>query len=475
MTEKRIGVFSQLLPPKPTWTATDVPDQTGKVVIVTGGNGGIGKETARVLLSKGAKVYIATRFKDKAEAAIEDLKIDTQKETVFHLHLNLADLDSIKATAEEFSNKEKVLHALYNNDSVSYAPTNRVTSQGYDLGFGCNVLGHFYLTKLLLPRLKAAVATSPIGTVRVVNVSSIVHYMAPSDGIRWSTLDVGEPALAARKTLGIARLYGQSRLGNILFSNELARKHGDDGIVSISLFPGAINADISGTTGSFFRRISKMVGALICFIVSGGNLEDLAEGHHPSAAASAAATREMREMRDHGIRAANAARNAGPEDVVAAADELLSEGQSASYLALTSLYAGTEPTANKYNGKYLAPWARPSLPHRKALKMDLARQLWAWCEEQVKDGDVKERPEEDVNDEDIREKDTKDTEIKEKEDVKDDSEETKNKDIEEVDAKSKDGDSKEKDIKREDVKDDDAKDEDAKGKDVQSENDKEKA
>jgi len=439
-----------------------VPDQTGKVVIITGGHRGIGKETARVLLSKGAKVYIATQFKERAETAIEDLKIDTQKETVFHLNLDLADLDSIKAAVEEFTGKEKVLHTLYNNDSVSYAPTNRVTCQGYDLGFGCNVLGHFYLTTLLLPLLKDTVTTSPPGTVRVVNVSSIVHYMAPSEGIRWSTLGVGDGALAARKKLGMARLYAQSRLGNILFSNELHRKHGEEenGIVSISLFPGAINADISGSTGSFFRRIRKMVGALVCFIVSGGDLEDLAEGHHPTLA-------PVREARDDGLRAVHTARNAGPGDVVAAADDLLSEGQSASYLALTSLYAGTEPTASKYSGKYLAPWARPSLPDRKALKIDLARQLWTWCEEQVKDRDVKEKDvkEKDVKDEDTKEKATEDTDIKEI-DVKD--EDMKDKGIKEEDAK--DGDTKEKDVKEKD-----ANDEDIKGKDVQNEDVKEKA
>ena len=137
MSERRIGTFSQLFPPKPTWTAEDVPDQTGKVVIVTGGNSGIGKEITRVranlryffsqsshteyesciqvLLSKGAKVYIATRSKEKSDTAIEELKRETGKESVFYLKLDLSDLVSVKTAAEEFIGKETELHTLYNN------------------------------------------------------------------------------------------------------------------------------------------------------------------------------------------------------------------------------------------------------------------------------------------------------------------------------------------------------------------------
>ncbi|KAH9038459.1 hypothetical protein EDB85DRAFT_2273016 [Lactarius pseudohatsudake] len=115
MAEKNIGTIGQFFPPKPTWTAADVPDQIGKTVIVTGGNGGIGRETARVLLSKGARVYIATRSEEKSQKAIEELKKETGKDSIFFLKLYLADLVSIKATAEEYISKETELHTLYNN------------------------------------------------------------------------------------------------------------------------------------------------------------------------------------------------------------------------------------------------------------------------------------------------------------------------------------------------------------------------
>ncbi|KAH9959426.1 NAD-binding protein [Russula dissimulans] len=279
MTEKRIGVFSQLIPPKPTWTAADVPDQTGKIVIVTGGNGGIGKETARVLLSKGAKVYIATRSEEKSQAAIEELQRETGKESIFFLKLDLADLPSIKAAAEQFMGKESELHTLYNNGGVMSTPIDKVTSQGHDMQFGTNVLGHFYLTKLFLPVLSATAKKSPSGTVRVVNVSSIGHYLGAPEGIRWSTLGPGNDSLAARKKLGTARLYGQSKFGNILFSNELARQQGDNDIVSISLHPGTIDTDLARYAGSLIQR----AGRLITYSVSYGAITSLYAGTAPAA------------------------------------------------------------------------------------------------------------------------------------------------------------------------------------------------
>jgi len=279
MSEKRIGTFSQLFPPKPTWTAADVPDQAGKTVIITGGSGGIGKETARVLLSKGAKVYIAARSEERSQSAIEELKQETGKDSVFFLKLDLSDLASIKATAEEFVGKESELHALYNNAGVMYPPIDKVTGQGFDMQFGTNVLGHFYLTKLLLPLLTATAKKSPAGTVRVVNVSSIAHVMGASEGIRWSTLSPGNDSLAARKKLGTARLYGQSKLGNILYSNELARRYGGEGIVSISLHPGAIKTDLARYSASLAQRI----GRLITYSVTYGAISPLYAGTAPDA------------------------------------------------------------------------------------------------------------------------------------------------------------------------------------------------
>ncbi|KAH9059516.1 NAD(P)-binding protein [Lactarius vividus] len=271
MAEKRVGLLSQLFPPKPTWTAADVPDQSGKTIIVTGGNGGIGRETARVLLSKGAKVYIATRSEEKSQKAIEELKKETGKDSIFFLKLDLADLVSIKAAAEEYTGKETELHTLYNNGGVMYTPIDHVTTQGFDMQFGTNVLGHFYFTKLLLPVLTATAKKTPPGTVRVVNVSSIGH--------QWATLAPGNDSLEARKKLNTTKLYGQSKLGNILFSNEFARRYGAEGIVSTSLHPGAINTDLARHTNSLLQRF----GRIVTYDVSYGAITSLYAGTAPDA------------------------------------------------------------------------------------------------------------------------------------------------------------------------------------------------
>jgi len=279
MSDKRIGVFGQLFPPKPTWTAADVPDQAGKVVIITGGSGGIGQETARVLLSKGAKVYIAARSQEKSQKAIDELKKETGNESVFFLKLDLSDLFAIKAAAEEFVDKESELHVLYNNAGVMYTPVDKVTEQGYDMQFGTNVLGHFYLTKLLLPVLTATAKNSPAGTVRVVNVSSLSHYNRAPEGIRWSSVSPGNNSLEAREKLGTIKLYGQSKLGNILFSNELARRYGGEGIVSISLHPGVIKTDLTRYLGTLVQRLGRM----IAYPVSYGAISSLYAGTAPAA------------------------------------------------------------------------------------------------------------------------------------------------------------------------------------------------
>lgn len=414
MPERRIGILSQLVPPKATWTEEKVPDQKGKTVIITGGNIGIGRETARVLLSKGAKVYIATRSGDKAQTVIDELQSSTGKKTIFFLELDLADLDSVKAAAEEFIRKEPELHTLYNNRGVTYAPADQPTSQGFDTIFGTNVLGHFYLTKLLLPVLKAAAKGSPAGTVRVVNMSSIAHYMSASEGIRWTTLGPGADAAAARKKLGVARLFGQSKLGNILFSNELARRYGDDGIVSISLFPGAVNADLSGYAGSFWKRFRGLLGTCICFILSGGDLEalteDLRRDEGPIARQMRSGTEAVESTVQRGIR-----QNSGISDEHDSDDPR--EPSKEYHRAITSLYAGTDPEASGLNGKYLTAWARHTLPSKKALDSQLGKRLWDWCEEHVKkdtkvNADVKAKDSEDTKvEEDSKSKDSEDAKV----------------------------------------------------------------
>ncbi|KAF8659670.1 hypothetical protein AX16_001811, partial [Volvariella volvacea WC 439] len=134
-----VSGYRQGWPPASKFSVDDIPDLTGKVVIVTGGNTGIGKETVKALLAHNAKVYLAARSQEKASQAIKDLLQETGKEAIF-LKLDLSDLKSIKRSAEEFQSKEKELHILFNNAGVMFPPVSEITTDGYDLQFGTNVL-----------------------------------------------------------------------------------------------------------------------------------------------------------------------------------------------------------------------------------------------------------------------------------------------------------------------------------------------
>ncbi|KZW00347.1 NAD(P)-binding protein [Exidia glandulosa HHB12029] len=165
-------MWTQNFPPPPTWSVDDIPDQTGRVHLVTGGNAGLGFETTKALLKKNATVYIATRNRWKAGEAILQLKDQTGREARF-FELDLASLDSVKRAATIFLTLETELHVLYNNAGVMFPDISLLTADRYDLQIGTNMLGHFYLTKLLMPALKA-------GKARIVNLSSIVTLYMPS-------------------------------------------------------------------------------------------------------------------------------------------------------------------------------------------------------------------------------------------------------------------------------------------------------
>ncbi|EJD50504.1 NAD(P)-binding protein [Auricularia subglabra TFB-10046 SS5] len=222
-----------------------MPDCTGKVYIVTGGNSGIGKETVLALLKKGGKVYMASRDCEKAEEAIDELQKLSGRRAIF-LELNLANLRSVKRAAEEFASRESRLNVLFNNGGVMAAPIDLVTDDGYDLQFGTNVLGHFYFTKLLLPTLFATYDTNPADKPRVVNVSSIGHRLMHSY-IDFDTLKDGP----ARRKVAPWGLYGQSKFGNLVISKELSRRFGDK-IVSIGLHPGGIKTPLYKYSGNAF-------------------------------------------------------------------------------------------------------------------------------------------------------------------------------------------------------------------------------
>ncbi|KAJ7139098.1 NAD-binding protein [Mycena epipterygia] len=252
---------TDVLPPSSTFEPErDIPDLSGKTTLVTGGNTGIGYHTVKQLLLKNAKVYLAGRSADKGAEAIRQLKTETGKTAIF-LQLDLADLVSVRRAATEFLAQESRLDILFNNGGVMIPPVEQLTAQNYDLQFGTNVIGHYFLTELLLPALTASYDASQV-PARIINTSSSGHKMAaPGTGIDFVSLKGGPARDAWVKKLGKGtaawRLYGESKLGNIIFSNHFAKTHSSV-LVSCALHPGSVHSDLQKNMSGFAQRMLDM-------------------------------------------------------------------------------------------------------------------------------------------------------------------------------------------------------------------------
>jgi retinol dehydrogenase 12 len=211
-----------------------------RTVMVTGANTGIGLATASALAGQGWRVWVACRSEGKGAAAVAGIRAATGNDAVFLLMLDLADLSSVRACADAFLGRGEALHVLINNAGVGGA--RGLTRQGFELMFGVNHLGHFLLTQLLLERL---VSSAP---ARVVTVSSDAHYNAR--GIDWDAL-----RRPARGITGLGE-YAVSKLCNVLFSQELARRTEGAGVHSYALHPGVVASDI-------WRRVPWPVRPLV--------------------------------------------------------------------------------------------------------------------------------------------------------------------------------------------------------------------
>jgi len=217
-------------------------DLEGRRFLVTGANTGIGKATALALAGRGGHVLVACRSEGKAQPAIADIVARTGNPWVEFLPLDLADLASVRATAQSVLDQSEPLHVLVNNAGV--AGQRGVTTDGFELAFGVNHLGHFLLTTLLLPLL------SETGRARIVNVSSDSHFSAK--GIDYEA--VRRPTAT---TTGL-REYGVSKLCNVLFTQELARRLGGTDVTTYALHPGVIASDIWRRVPFPFDRVMRL-------------------------------------------------------------------------------------------------------------------------------------------------------------------------------------------------------------------------
>jgi NAD(P)-dependent dehydrogenase (short-subunit alcohol dehydrogenase family) len=222
------------------WTASDIPDQTGRLAVVTGANSGLGKSIARELGRAGATVVIAVRNTDKGEQAAADIRREVASAELSVQRLDLADLASVRSFAQAFDHDH--LDVLVNNAGIM-APPRRLTADGFESQIGTNHLGHFALTGLLLPTLLAAPAP------RVVTMSSEAHWIGK---IRFDDLQF-------EHGYNNWRAYGQSKLANLMFCFELARRaaEADTALVSVAAHPGyaATNLQFAGPAGRLERAV----------------------------------------------------------------------------------------------------------------------------------------------------------------------------------------------------------------------------
>jgi NAD(P)-dependent dehydrogenase (short-subunit alcohol dehydrogenase family) len=228
------------------WTLDDLPDQTGRTFVVTGANSGLGFQTSLALARRGAHVVITSRSRDRGRKAEERLRAEVADATVTLQALDLADLDSVRAFADDPGTD--TIDVLVNNAGVMALPR-RETKQGFELQLGTNHLGHFALTGLLLPRLLAG------DEPRVVTLSSNAHKMGR----------VNFDDLQGKRRYFRWTAYGQAKLANLLFTLELQRRADAAGaaLLSVAAHPGYAATNLqyqsSQLTGNPLDRLVNTV------------------------------------------------------------------------------------------------------------------------------------------------------------------------------------------------------------------------
>ncbi|MDP9848690.1 oxidoreductase [Streptosporangium lutulentum] len=252
------------------WTADNIPDQAGRTFVVTGANSGLGLETTRELVRRGAKVIMAVRDPGRGRKALDELSAEQPKGALELRPLDLSDLDSVRSFAEAVIADGTPVDVLVNNAGVMMCPRTS-TKQGFELQFATNHLGHFALTGLLLGTLRAA------RDARVVTVSSGLH--------RRGVIDFDD--INGERKYSPSGAYAQSKLANVLFALELDRRVRAAGIPvkSILAHPGysATNLQSSGPTG-LLNLLMKISNRLVAQDVRMGALNQLYAATDPNAA-----------------------------------------------------------------------------------------------------------------------------------------------------------------------------------------------
>jgi NAD(P)-dependent dehydrogenase (short-subunit alcohol dehydrogenase family) len=249
------------------WTTADIPDQTGRVAVITGSNTGLGFETAAALAQHGAHVVLAVRNLDKGKDAAALIQQRSPSADVALQELDLTSLDSIRVAAQQLRADHDRIDLLINNAGVMWTPKS-TTKDGFELQFGTNHLGHFAFTGLLLDRLL------PVAGSRVVTVSSIGHRIRADihfDDLQWE------------RSYNRVAAYGQAKLSNLLFTYELQRRLAAHGTtIAAAAHPGASDTELSRNVPSLLLPAFNALQPVIAQDAAAGALPQLRAATDPS-------------------------------------------------------------------------------------------------------------------------------------------------------------------------------------------------
>ena len=250
------------------WTERDIPDQQGRVAVVTGANTGLGFETARMLAAQRASVVLAVRDVEKGKNAAARITEATPGADLSIVQLDLTSLESVRAAAAELRATHPKIDLLINNAGVMYPPTRTATRDGFELQFGTNHLGHFALTGLLLDRMLSAPDS------RVVTVSSVGHRIRARihfDDLQWE------------RSYDRVAAYGQSKLANLMFTYELQRRlsAGGERTLAVAAHPGGANTELARHAPAAIRPFLPVLAALVTQSAAMGALPTLRAATDP--------------------------------------------------------------------------------------------------------------------------------------------------------------------------------------------------
>jgi NAD(P)-dependent dehydrogenase (short-subunit alcohol dehydrogenase family) len=248
------------------WTTADIPDQTGRVAVITGANTGLGYETALALADHGARVVLAVRNLDKGKDAAARITAASPHADVALAELDLTSLESVRTAAEQLRAEHDRIDLLINNAGVMYTPKS-TTKDGFELQFGTNHLGHFAFTGLLLERLL------PVAGSRIVTVSSIGHRILADihfDDLQWE-----------RRYNRVAA-YGQAKLANLLFTYELQRRLAPHGTtMAVAAHPGMSDTELMRNMPAALKVAFERIAPLIAQNPAAGALPQLRAATDP--------------------------------------------------------------------------------------------------------------------------------------------------------------------------------------------------